>query len=407
MRAAGLTDPQRIRKAYPHELSGGQLQRAMIAMALAGDPVALIADEPTTALDVTVQAGILDLLRTLGRERDLAVLLITHDMGVVADVADEVLVMRRGDPVEHGPVAEVFAHPSAEYTRVLLDAVPSLGPPGPPDGAVAESRPERQFSRSAARDASPSASLGSAGASLAEASRASSPKVVAQLHDVAVRYARRGEPVVSGIDLELRAGETLGLVGSRGPASPPSGAHSPDSCRSSPARSRWTAATSARLGRTTAGAPQPRRHRLPGPRVLAQPRQTIGWSIAEPLLVHGTASAADRAERVRELLVAVQLDPSWAERFPHQLLRWPAAACRRRPGARTPASARDRRRADLGTRRHRAGRGARPALVAADRVRVRHAAHQPRPGGRPAARRRGRRAPRRPGRRTRQHTGGA
>ncbi|MDO3697431.1 ABC transporter ATP-binding protein, partial [Curtobacterium flaccumfaciens] len=94
LRDAGLTDPERIRKAYPHELSGGQLQRAMIAMALAGDPVALFADEPTTALDVTVQAGILDLLRRLGRERSLAVLLITPDRGVVADVADDLLVLR-------------------------------------------------------------------------------------------------------------------------------------------------------------------------------------------------------------------------------------------------------------------------------------------------------------------------
>jgi len=315
LRAAGLDDPARIRKAYPHELSGGQLQRAMIAMALAGDPVALIADEPTTALDVTVQAGILDLLRRLGRERDLAVLLITHDMGVVADVADEVLVMRRGDPVEHGTVAEVFAQPTAEYTRALLQAVPSLTAAGP----AAESRPERQFSAGTAREVSPSASLGPAQASLADASRASSP-VVARLRDVAVRYARRGEPTVSDIDLDLRAGGTLGLVGESGSGKSTigralaglvpvvAGTVEVDGSDLRTARGRRLRELRSRVGIV-----------FQDPASSLNPRQTIGWSIAEPLLVHGTAAAAERAERVRELLVAVQLDPSWAERFPHQL----------------------------------------------------------------------------------------
>ena len=303
LRAAGLPDPQRIRKAYPHELSGGQLQRAMIAMALAGDPVALIADEPTTALDVTVQAGILDLLRTLGRERDLAVLLITHDMGVVADVADEVLVMRRGDPVEHGTVAEVFAHPDAEYTRALLAAVPAL-----------EARPT-----SAPHAADGETVASTAPADETETSRASRP-LVAQLRDVAVRYARRGDPTVSGIDLTLRAGETLGLVGESGSGKSTigralaglvpvvAGSVEVDGSDLRTARGARLRELRSRVGIV-----------FQDPASSLNPRQTIGWSIAEPLLVHGTASAADRAERVSELLVAVQLDPSWAERFPHQL----------------------------------------------------------------------------------------
>ena len=303
LRAAGLPDPQRIRKAYPHELSGGQLQRAMIAMALAGDPVALIADEPTTALDVTVQAGILDLLRTLGRERDLAVLLITHDMGVVADVADEVLVMRRGDPVEHGTVAEVFAHPDAEYTRALLAAVPAL-----------EARPT-----SAPHAADGETVASTAPADETETSRASRP-LVAQLRDVAVRYARRGDPTVSGIDLTLRAGETLGLVGESGSGKSTigralaglvpvvAGSVEVDGSDLRTARGARLRELRSRVGIV-----------FQDPASSLNPRQTIGWSIAEPLLVHGTASAADRAERVRELVVAVQLDPSWAERFPHQL----------------------------------------------------------------------------------------
>ncbi|MBT1608594.1 dipeptide ABC transporter ATP-binding protein [Curtobacterium flaccumfaciens] len=325
LRDAGLTDPERIRKAYPHELSGGQLQRAMIAMALAGDPVALFADEPTTALDVTVQAGILDLLRRLGRERSLAVLLITHDMGVVADVADDLLVLRRGDPVEHGTVAEVFAHPTADYTRELLAAVPSLEaasatPAADPDARVGEpgSRAHRQLTAPGAREVSPSAKT-AAVRDEADASRASRPPV-ARLRDVAVRYSRRGGPTVSGIDLDLHAGETVGLVGESGSGKSTigralaglvpvvAGSVEVDGSDLRTARGRRLRELRSRVGIV-----------FQDPASSLNPRQTIGWSIAEPLLVHGTDSAAERAERVRELLTAVQLDPTWAERFPHQL----------------------------------------------------------------------------------------
>ena len=327
LRDAGLTDPERIRKAYPHELSGGQLQRAMIAMALAGDPVALFADEPTTALDVTVQAGILDLLRRLGRERSLAVLLITHDMGVVADVADDLLVLRRGDPVEHGTVAEVFAHPTADYTRELLAAVPSLEarpasatPAADPDARVGEpgSRAHRQLTAPGAREVSPSAKT-AAVSDEADASRASRPPV-ARLRDVAVRYSRRGGPTVSGIDLDLHAGETVGLVGESGSGKSTigralaglvpvvAGSVEVDGSDLRTARGRRLRGLRSRVGIV-----------FQDPASSLNPRQTIGWSIAEPLLVHGTDSAAERAERVRELLTAVQLDPTWAERFPHQL----------------------------------------------------------------------------------------
>jgi peptide/nickel transport system ATP-binding protein len=350
LRDAGLTDPERIRKAYPHELSGGQLQRAMIAMALAGDPVALFADEPTTALDVTVQAGILDLLRRLGRERSLAVLLITHDMGVVADVADDLLVLRRGDPVEHGTVAEVFAHPTADYTRELLAAVPSLGPLAPvpthrgacgavgrpsargearpasaapaadPDARAGEpgSRAQRQLTSAGAREVSPSTKTAAVNDE-ADASRASRQSV-ARLRDVAVRYSRRGGPTVSGIDLDLHAGETVGLVGESGSGKSTigralaglvpvvAGSVEVDGSDLRTARGRRLRELRSRVGIV-----------FQDPASSLNPRQTIGWSIAEPLLVHGTDSAADRAERVRELLTAVQLEPTWAERFPHQL----------------------------------------------------------------------------------------
>ena len=127
---AGLRDPRRISRSFPHELSGGQLQRAMIAMAISGQPDLLIADEPTTALDVTVQAGILDLLHELRRNMGTAILLITHDMGVVADMADAVAVMYAGRVVESGPVEAIFAAPRHPYTRLLLATLPRLdGPP--------------------------------------------------------------------------------------------------------------------------------------------------------------------------------------------------------------------------------------------------------------------------------------
>ncbi|OII39517.1 glutathione ABC transporter ATP-binding protein [Curtobacterium sp. MMLR14_010] len=335
LRSAGLDDPARIRRAYPHELSGGQLQRAMIAMALAGDPVALIADEPTTALDVTVQAGILDLLRQLCHERDLAVLLITHDMGVVADVADEVLVMRRGEPVEHGAVADLFAAPQAAYTRALLAAVPSLearpasAPPARSADGTAESRPSGQDAGRAGRDLPAQPSLGDRGSGVGVASlgdgtgtagpsRASLP-VVARLRDVSVRYDRRGAPTVSGIDLELRAGGTLGLVGESGSGKSTvgralaglvpvvAGSVEVDGSDLRTARGRRLREIRSRVGIV-----------FQDPASSLNPRQTIGWSIAEPLLVHGS-TAAERSTRVRDLLEAVQLDPTWAERFPHEL----------------------------------------------------------------------------------------
>ncbi|QWS33905.1 dipeptide ABC transporter ATP-binding protein [Curtobacterium aetherium] len=303
LRSAGIDAPGAIRSAYPHELSGGQLQRAMIAMALAGDPVALIADEPTTALDVTVQAGILDLLRELCRDRGLAVLLITHDMGVVADVADEVLVMRRGDPVEHGPVADLFAHPQAEYTRALLAAVPAL-----------EARPA---SATDTADHTPRVERPAADATVGDRRPATAP-VVARMRDVSVRYSRRGAPTVSGIDLELHAGETLGLVGESGSGKTTigralaglvpvaEGIVDVDGQDLRAARGRRLRALRKRVGIV-----------FQDPASSLNPRQSIGWSIAEPLLVH--EPDADRRGRVRELLEAVQLDPSWAERFPHQL----------------------------------------------------------------------------------------
>src|SRR5882757_4589414 len=132
LREVGLPDPERSVRAFPHQLSGGQRQRAMIAMALALEPAVLVADEPTTALDVTTQAQILKLIRDLQRRRNMAVMFITHDFGVVADIADRVVVLRHGQVVEQGSAAEVLTLPQHAYTKALLAAVPSMHPPARP-----------------------------------------------------------------------------------------------------------------------------------------------------------------------------------------------------------------------------------------------------------------------------------
>src|SRR6516225_538934 len=129
LREVGLPDPERSMRAYPHQLSGGQRQRAMIAMALALEPAVLVADEPTTALDVTTQAQILNLIRDLQRRRNMAVMFITHDFGVVADIADKVVVLQHGKVVEQGAADDVLSRPQASYTRALLAAVPTMQPP--------------------------------------------------------------------------------------------------------------------------------------------------------------------------------------------------------------------------------------------------------------------------------------
>ncbi|WAL69243.1 ABC transporter ATP-binding protein [Amycolatopsis cynarae] len=277
-------EPGRTLRAYPHELSGGQLQRVVIAMALAGDPALLVADEPTTALDVTVQAAVLDLLRRLRDRLGTAILLVTHDMGVVADLADRVVVLRNGEVVEHGAVDRLFAAPAAEYTRQLMDSVLSLG------------------SGTAAGSGTPPAR-----------------EPLVSVRDLRVTY--RGRPpvrAVDGVSLDIAPGEVLGLVGESG-----SGKSTISAALLGLAPISGGVVTVDGVDLATAAKRARLRVRrgigvvFQNPGSALNPRASIGASIAEPLELHGYPG--DRRARVAELLDAVRLDPSWALRYPHEL----------------------------------------------------------------------------------------
>lgn len=304
----GLPDPSDRVDYYPHQLSGGQKQRVMIAMALALKPGLIVADEPTTALDVTVQAEILDLLRSLRDELGTAILLITHNMGVVADLADDVAVMYQGKVVEQAPVAEVFANPREDYTKRLLGAVLKLG-----DGRIQP--------RDRAQD--PAGATGPGTAALAVVDREGTPIVSA--HGLEIQYpGRLGRPgftAVRGVDFEIRPGEVFGLVGESGSGKSTIGR----------AIAGLTAATGGSLtvlGHEMVGfkerAFKPLRKQIgfvfQDPASSFNPLLTIAENVAEPLIVHNLARNVRGAQkRVDELLEAVQLPRAYGERFPHEL----------------------------------------------------------------------------------------
>ncbi|MFE9768374.1 dipeptide ABC transporter ATP-binding protein [Streptomyces sp. NPDC005808] len=293
LRRVGIPDPETRASAFPFQLSGGQRQRVVIAMAIANAPSLLIADEPTTALDVTVQAEILDLLRALAADSGTGVLLVTHNMGVVADFADRVAVMLQGEVVETGPVEEVLLRPTHEYTKRLLDAVPRLTVAEP--GAVRESPVQVR----------PSADP------------------VVDLREVSVRFGRgpRAVRALSDVSLTVRPGETVGLVGESGSGKSTAarvalGLLSPSSGS--------VALFGADLGRTRGRA---RRALLSGVGVVLQDpvasldaRMSVGECVAEPLRVHRRGmSSAERRARVGDVLERVRLPRDLAQRGPREL----------------------------------------------------------------------------------------
>ncbi|EDY46894.2 ATP-binding cassette domain-containing protein, partial [Streptomyces sp. SPB074] len=212
LRRVGIPDPDNRARAYPFQLSGGQRQRVVIAMAIANEPGLLIADEPTTALDVTVQAEILDLLRRLAVDTGTGVLLVTHNMGVVADFADRVAVMYQGEIVETGPVEDVLLRPAHDYTRRLLAAVPRLSVAE----AVADEAAEEAAEKAGKTAAVTGQTGGPAPSGSAAASGAQAP--VAELTDISVVFGRGKGAVraLDGVSLHVGPGETLGLVGESG-----------------------------------------------------------------------------------------------------------------------------------------------------------------------------------------------
>ncbi|WP_409462909.1 dipeptide ABC transporter ATP-binding protein [Amycolatopsis sp. GA6-003] len=278
----GVPEPAARLKQYPHELSGGLRQRVMIAIALAAGPKLIIADEPTTALDVTVQQQILDLLRDIRDREGTATLLITHNMGVVADVADRVAVLRNGKLVEEAPAAELFEAPKAEYTRELLAAVPQLG----------------SFSHEPAGE--------------------ETRKPVLALSKVVVEYS--GRRVVNDVSLSVSPGEIVGLVGESG-----SGKTTLGNCALGLVTPKSGAVEvlggplpkgtgrSARAVRRQIGAV------FQDPASSLDPRMTVAQTVAEPLVVHTSAGRSERRRRVRELLDAVELPESLLDRYGHEL----------------------------------------------------------------------------------------
>ena len=298
---------------YPHRFSGGMRQRVMIAMALACRPKLLIADEPTTALDVTIQAQILELIKMLQEEEGMSVLFITHDMGVVAEIADRVVVMHRGRAVETGATAEVFRAPRAPYTRALLAAVPRLG------SMSGRMRPMRF----------PVVDILTGGSDEpSETPDTVAARPLLEVSDLVTRFDIRGGVLsrvrgrvhaVEKVSFALHAGETLALVGESGCGKSTTGRSILRLVPPTSGRILFEGQDVASLG--ASGLRQMRRRMqmiFQDPYASLNPRKTVGAALAEPIIVHGLAGKAEARERVASLLRKVGLPPDVAGRFPHE-----------------------------------------------------------------------------------------
>ena len=293
----GIPDPETRVNYYPHQFSGGQKQRVVIAMALVLDPGLIVADEPTTALDVTVQAEILELLRRCRDEFGTAIVLITHNMGVVADLADRVAVMYEGKVVEEADAETLFTTPKHEYTKRLLAAVPHVG-----QGTA------RAVARVEARESSWAMQT---------------PVVVADNLRIEYpgRLGRGGFVAVDGVSFVIRPGEVLGLVGESGSGKTTIG-------RAIGGLTRVTGGSLTVLGHEMNGFKERKFKKVRGdigfvfqdPASSFNPLLTIAECVAEPLVVHGRAASPGAARaRVNELLEAVQLPRAYGDRYPHEL----------------------------------------------------------------------------------------
>jgi ABC-type glutathione transport system ATPase component len=308
-----IPEARQVLERFPHQLSGGMRQRVMIAMALACRPSLLIADEPTTAVDVTIQAQILALMQGLQREMGTALVFITHDMGVVAEMADRVAVMYRGEKVEEGLVSRIFESPEHPYTRALLSAVPRLGSMRGTDGPA-------RFPLLAAEEAVATAPPPS--------DHPAPGKPLLRVIDLTTRFdvksgvlgrVRRRVFAVERVTFELAAGETLGLVGESGCGKSTTG-------RSLLRLVDVEAGRVEYLGRELLELPRGDLRGLrrdiqmvfQDPYASLDPRLTVGFTVAEPLYIHGLATPAEAKDRVAELLERVGLPADAAHRYPHE-----------------------------------------------------------------------------------------
>ncbi|WP_262268144.1 ABC transporter ATP-binding protein [Microvirga yunnanensis] len=312
-----LPDADKLLDRYPHQLSGGMRQRVMIAMALACNPKLLIADEPTTALDVTIQAQILNIIRDLQQEMGTAVIFITHDMGVVAEMADDVVVMWKGEKVEQAPVRDIFAAPRHPYTRALLSAVPRLG------SLTGQPLPKR--TPVMVMDGGVAKAVGDTH----EQNTADYTKPILQVDKLTTRFdvgktffgrVTHRVHAVEEVSFDIYPGETLALVGESGSGKSTIG-------RTLQQLVEPTGGTVRFDGRDMAAMSQGERRRLrqeiqyifQDPFASLDPRHTVGYSIAEPIIVHGLINdRRERERRVHELLEQVGLQPQHARRYPHE-----------------------------------------------------------------------------------------
>ena len=305
-----IPEAQAMLSRYPHQLSGGMRQRVMIAMALSCRPAVLIADEPTTALDVTIQAQILQLIDVLQKEMSMGVIFITHDMGVVAEIADRVLVMHQGEVVESGLVDEIFTAPQHPYTRRLLAAVPRLGamrgsdyPKSFPDFNAPESEPQQQDT-------------------VVEG------KPILKVRNLVARFPLRGGILnrvtrevhaVENVSFDLWPGETLALVGESGCGKSTTGRAL---LRLVESQSGTITFNGERIDTLSAHQLQPLRRDIQfifqDPYASLDPRHTVGFSIMEPLRIHGELKGEALQQRVEWLLQRVGLQAEHAWRYPHE-----------------------------------------------------------------------------------------
>ncbi|CAJ0812286.1 Glutathione import ATP-binding protein GsiA [Ralstonia flaminis] len=310
-----IPEARNVLGRYPHQLSGGMRQRVMIAMALSCKPSLLIADEPTTALDVTIQAEILQLIRALQQELHMAVVFITHDMGVVAEVADRVLVMYKGDRVEEGPSATVFAQPAHPYTRALLSAVPRLGSMAGTDGP-ARFPLMRVDGTDMAVDTTP------------QPAASHDVQPILRVRDLVTRFdvptgifgrVTRRVHAVEQVSFDLYPGETLALVGESGCGKSTTGR---SLLRLVDSQSGSIEFAGQNIGELKGHALQTLRRNIQfifqDPFASLDPRVPVGYSIMEPLLVHKVASGKEAQQRVEWLLDKVGLQAAHASRYPHE-----------------------------------------------------------------------------------------